>query len=115
MSKEPMKRDEILRQAAERSEPDEREEQLDLLSTDDAYLGGQIICSILALIKIAVFHKRPYDIFAVQFGAETLYLYKKWKKMRESRFAVIMIFDILLFILSFGCFIKDETDQEKKA
>ena len=114
MEDKQMDREEILRYAAEQDAPDEREEHYDLTSTDDAYLIGQILCSVIALIKIFVFRKKPYDIFAIQFGAETAYLYKKWKALRRKKHFLAMVVYGILFILTLGCLFAGEDDLVKK-
>ncbi len=114
MENKTMERDEILRRAAEQEGPDEREEHYDLTSTDDAYLIGQILCSIMALIKILVFRKKPYDIFAIQFGAETAYLFRKWKALRKKRHIFAMIVYGTLFFITLGCLFTGNDDLTKK-
>ncbi len=114
MESKQMDREEILRFAAEQNGPDEREEHYDLTSTDDAYLIGQILCSVMALIKIFVFHKKPYDIFAIQFGAETAYLYRKWKALRMKKHLISMILSGTLFFLTLGCLFTGKDNLEMK-
>lgn len=114
MESKQMDREEILRFAAEQNGPDEREEHYDLTSTDDAYLIGQILCSVMALIKIFVFHKKPYDIFAIQFGADTVYLYRKWKAMWKKKFFISAIIYGTLFLLTLGCLFTGKNDIEMK-
>ena len=105
-----MDREEILKYAAEQNGPDEREEQMDVTSGDDAYFVGMMVCGMLAIIKILVFRKRPYDIFTVQFASETAYMYKKWKRMRQDKYLLGMAVDAVLFMISLGCFFQYEMD-----
>ena len=105
-----MNRDEILRYAAAQDGPDEREEQMDVTSGDDAYFIGIMACGLIAIIKILFFHKKPYDIFAVEFATETAYMYKKWKRMRQDKHLLAAAINALLFVLSLGCFFQDEMD-----
>ena len=114
MENRKMDREEILRRAAEQNGPDEREEHYDLTSTDDAYLIGQILCSVMALIKILVFRKKPYDIFAIQFGSETAFLFRKWKALNEMRCLFAMILSGTLFFFSLGALFKGDEDMTKK-
>ena len=109
-----MDREVILKYAAEQDGPDEREEQMDVSSGDDAYFVGLIVCGLLAIIKTFVFRKRPYDIFAVEFASETAYMYKKWKRMQRDRYLIGMAVNALLFTISLGCFFQYEMDDAVK-
>jgi hypothetical protein len=109
-----MDREEILKYAAEQDGPDEREEQVDVSSGDDAYFVGLIVCGFLAIIKTLVFRKRPYDIFAVEFASETAYMYKKWKRMRQDKYLLGMAVNAVLFMISLGCFFQYEMDDAVK-
>ncbi len=114
MENRQMEREEILRFAAEQDGPDEREEHYDLTSTDDAYLIGMILCSIMAFTKILLFRKKPYDIFAIQFGSETAYLYRKWKALRKKKHLYSMVISGILFLLTLGCLFIGEDDLDMK-
>lgn len=109
-----MDREEILKYAAEQNGPDEREEQMDVTSGDDAYFVGMIVCGMLAIIKILVLRKKPYDIFTVQFASETAYMYKKWKRMRQDKYLFGMAVNAVLFMISLGCFFQYEIDDAVK-